>query len=247
MMTESSRKKKYIYISLFLIFFSAGVILCLFTASFIGHWFSIQQAGRIELPEPTSTVLGKTESAGRREGGRTDHRAASIQQAHRVLQILDSTTMPVRDPVENAERLGGISASSVLKKSIPVNWAPGDSRNFWVLNINDNSYRQTTAWLISQSPHLNFWIEEGVQFELGHVHTLVDVFENQIYPTNRQIFGSEWSPGVDGDERLVILYAKGLGGAAGYHSSKDALSSQIDPYSNESEMFYLSADRKSVM
>ena len=242
MMLEPSEKKKTVYISLFLIFFSSGVILCLIAASVISHWFSSQQPADVELPEESSALTDESEPNEFPADQRIDPHAVSIAQARRVLEILNSTPLTERDPVENAKRLGGLGNSSVMRRSIPANWLPGDSRNFWVLNINDNSYRQTTAWLVSQSPHLNFWVEEGVQYEKSQVDRLVETFENQIYPTNREFFGSEWSPGVDGDERLAILYAKGLGGAAGYHSSKDALSSQIDPFSNETEMFYLSAD-----
>ena len=39
---------------------------------------------------------------------------------------------------------------------------------------------------------------------------LADSFENQIYPTDRAFFGSEWTPGVDGDPHIYILYARGL-------------------------------------
>ncbi|HHH81540.1 MAG TPA: hypothetical protein ENL35_00955, partial [Chloroflexi bacterium] len=59
----------------------------------------------------------------------------------------------------------------------------------------------------------------------------------------RAFFGSEWSPGVDGDPHLYILYARNLGASvAGYFSAADELSPLAHEYSNGHEMFYLSAD-----
>ncbi len=64
----------------------------------------------------------------------------------------------------------------------------------------------------------------------------------KTYPTNREFFGSEWKPGVDSDPRLHILHARGLGeNIAGYYSSADEYSQQVNQYSNEREMFYISA------
>ncbi len=73
---------------------------------------------------------------------------------------------------------------------------------------------------------------------------LIDTFENKIYPTNRDFFGSEWTPGVDADPHLFILYARGLGGSvAGYFSSSDEYLPPVRQYSNGHEMFLLSLDR----
>ena len=72
---------------------------------------------------------------------------------------------------------------------------------------------------------------------------LVDTFENQIYPRNRAFFGSEWTPGVDGDPHLYIIYAEGLGSnLAGYFSSADELHPLAHEYSNAHEAFVLSSD-----
>lgn len=159
-----------------------------------------------------------------------------------TLEILDQEDIPVNDPVELAERLGGLTDAPVYKSELPVERKVGDSRNFWLLNVDSNDYRQISANLEYITPHLYFWVEEGIEVDPSSVAELADTFENEIYPTNRQIFGSEWKPGVDHDEHLTILYATGLGGAAGYFSSTDSLTLEVEKYSNETEMFYLSAD-----
>lgn len=159
-----------------------------------------------------------------------------------TLKLLNNTNSPENDPIELARRLGGISDAPVFRKDLPVQKKTGESKKFWVLDVDLNNYRQTNAQLQYITPHLYFWIENGLQFEQEELKLLADTFENEIYPTNREIFGSEWSPGVDNDVHLTILYARSLGGAAGYFSSTDSLTKGVEPFSNESEMFYLSAD-----
>ena len=71
-----------------------------------------------------------------------------------------------------------------------------------------------------------------------------DSFEREIYHTNRAFFGSEWSPGVDGDPHLYIVLAQDLGGTvAGYFSPGDEFLPDVKKFSNGHEMFLLSADR----
>jgi hypothetical protein len=159
-----------------------------------------------------------------------------------TLDIINQENIPINDPVELAERLGGVTDAPVVKSELPVARSVGDTRNFWVLDVDSNEYRQVLAYLEYITPHLYFWVEEGIEVDPSAVAELAETFENEIYPTNRQIFGSEWKPGVDHDEHLTILYATGLGGAAGYFSSTDSLTMEVEKYSNETEMFYLSAD-----
>ncbi|MEK6255715.1 MAG: immune inhibitor A, partial [Chloroflexota bacterium] len=64
-----------------------------------------------------------------------------------------------------------------------------------------------------------------------------------IYPTTRAFFGSEWSPGVDGDEHIYILLAKDIGAnVAGYFSAGDEYPPESQKGSNGHEMFVLSGD-----
>ncbi len=114
---------------------------------------------------------------------------------------------------------------------------------FWVSNVDTNENFQITANLEYVTDHAYFWIEDGVSFDARELQRLGDAFENQIYPTNREFFGSEWSPGVDNDPHLYILLAENLGfRLAGYFSSADELHPLAHDYSNAHEMFLLNAD-----
>jgi hypothetical protein len=96
--------------------------------------------------------------------------------------------------------------------------------------------------MVYATDHVYFWVEQGVDYDAAELKALVDEFETKSYPTNRAFFGSEWTPGVDGDEHLYILLADGLGvNLAGYYSSVDEYSPLAHEYSNSHEMFYLMA------
>ena len=74
------------------------------------------------------------------------------------------------------------------------------------------------------------------------IKALMDAFENKIYPTDREFFGSEWTPGVDDDPHIYVLYTGGLGSTvAGYYYYPDEYPPQIFQYSNAHEMFYISS------
>ena len=119
----------------------------------------------------------------------------------------------------------------------------GEQQNFWVHDLDANENNQVSATLRYITPHVYFWVQDGLDIKESDMKALVDTFENEIYPTDREFFGSEWSPGIDGDEHIYILYARGLGfSVAGYFSSSDSTHPLIQEYSNAHEMFLFNAD-----
>lgn len=160
-----------------------------------------------------------------------------------TLHTLETTIVPINDPIQLAERLEG-------KKNLPTQlefpvklYQIGDQETFWVTNSDTNQNTQVKATLRYVTDHAYFWIENGAPYNETHLKALVNTFEQKIYPTNREFFGSEWTPGVDADPHLFILYARGLGGSvAGYFSSADEYLPGVRDYTNGHEMFLLSAD-----
>lgn len=160
-----------------------------------------------------------------------------------TLRTFENAVIPINDPIDLAQRLEG-------KQNLPTNldfpvesYQVGAHKTFLVMNSNTKQNFQVQATLGYVTEHVYFWIEEGVPYKEKHLEALVETFERQIYPTNREFFGSEWTPGVDADPHLYILYAKGLGRAvAGYFSSADEYLPIVREDSNGHEMFFLSAD-----
>ena len=157
------------------------------------------------------------------------------------LYVLEQTIPPENDDYATALRYRNIEIDPDQPAREKVNYQVGDERDFYVLNVNSNEYASVQATLQYITAHLYFWVQNDVKFEQTDVQQLSDTFENHIYPLNREFFGSESTPGIDNDEHLYILYTDAMGGAAGYFSSADTNPQEIDPYSNEAEIFMLSS------
>jgi len=91
------------------------------------------------------------------------------------------------------------------------------------------------------------WIEEGVTYDYDDVVEAAERFEEHTYPTNREFFGSEWTPGIDNDPHLSILHARNLGdNTMGYFSGPDEFVSAVREDSNAMEMFYIQIENVTV-
>jgi len=166
-----------------------------------------------------------------------------VPGAGQSLDVLENEQIPESDLRELAMRLKGISDIPETVGNAPANHQVGDVLEFNAIN-NDATARFTVkARLIYASENVYFFAEQGVNVNTNDVKELVDNFQNKTYPTDREFFGSEWTPGVDGDPHLYILYARGLGDSVGgYFASDDEYSRLANEYSNEKEIFYLNAD-----
>lgn len=162
--------------------------------------------------------------------------------AYETLQSLQQALVPVNDPRELAQRLGG---KGEIPETVPFSgpFQVGDRKKFWVTNVDTTENFQVEAVLRYVTDSAYFWIEDGVSFNQSALRRLAETFNNQIVPTNREFFGMEWNPGIDNDPRLFILYTRGAGrNIAGYFSSADSVHPLAHQYSNAHEMFILSAD-----
>ncbi len=166
-----------------------------------------------------------------------------VVPAEESLKTLRNEIVPINDPIELAERLGG---KSNIPKTYPDPNAPysvGDHKIFWVTNVDTNENFQITATVRYLGDNVYIWIENGVTYDEADLVALGDTFDKEIYPTTRAFFGSEWSPGVDHDPRIHIVYAGGLGQSlAGYYSSADQLHPDAHEFSNAHEMFLINSD-----
>jgi len=160
-----------------------------------------------------------------------------------TLETLLNEIVPINDPLDLAQRLEGkVGIPEVVPESVvPV--PVGTERLFWATNTDTNENFQINATLRYASDHLYFWIENGVAYNERDLERLGNVFDTQIYPTNREFLGSEWSPGIDNDPHLYMLYTTRIGGSvAGYYSASDQYHPDARKYSNAHEIFFISAD-----
>jgi hypothetical protein len=208
--------------------------------AWIGYQSGMEGSGSFGLlPESTPVVIRPT--PGEPMGGTGQASPASISD--QTLTTLEKTNVPVADMRDLASRLEG-------KEGIPLTVAPpvapltvGTQSEFWVTNTDTNENFKVSATLRYLTEHSYFWVQDEIKYDEADLKNLAETFEQKIYLTTRAFFGSEWTPGVDGDPHLYILYAEGLGSRlAGYFSSADENHPLAHEYSNAHEMFLLNED-----
>lgn len=126
----------------------------------------------------------------------------------------------------------------------------GSNLEFTIESSYDVSGREDlTATLVKITPQLYFyvdsvWWDANNPFRRSELLNKLNIaafqFENKIYPDLTSAFGSEWKPGVDGDEHITILVHQMKGGANGYFRTADEYLKLQVPDSNEREMIYFS-------
>lgn len=164
-----------------------------------------------------------------------------------TLDVLKNAIVPENDIYDLSCRLRAACDIPRTAPAASIDRQVGEKQAFWVANLDTNENFQVDATLRYVTPHTYFWIQDGVKYKEADLKALAEAFENEMYPTNRDFFGSEWSPGIDGDPHIYILYAGGLGfSLAGYFSSADAYHPLAHEYSNAHEMFVLNADNMSL-
>ncbi|MGE5333730.1 MAG: hypothetical protein ACM3N4_03445, partial [Nitrososphaerota archaeon] len=164
--------------------------------------------------------------------------AIALYNYERVLR----TPRPARNFYSIAQRLvthGGDIPCRV--RNGPRNEKVGDERTFWVVNPDQSGgYHQIRARLVTVTPHLYMYVEDGASVSKDAIAASARVFEAKTYPTDRKYFGSQWFPGPDDDPHITVLNAKYLGQyLGGYFSSEDEFPRAISPYSNERQMIYI--------
>ncbi len=221
----------------------AAVILlccvCLLAVIFFGGVFtfldSVEPDFNLDMPSlpteavSTPVVVRPTESS-------TD------QVPDDTRTILETIIVPVNDPRQLATRLEG-KGDLPLTLPSPEPRRVGDEDVFWVSNVDTNENFQIDATLQYVTEHVYFWVQNEVPFDPADVADLSETFETQIYPTNRAFFGSEWTPGVDEDPHIYIIFAEDLGNTvAGYFPTTDEFHPLVKEFSNAHEMFMINAD-----
>lgn len=165
------------------------------------------------------------------------------QAAQETLKTLMNSIVPENNPVLLAQAYKG---KGEIAPTVPPPATPykvGDKTQFWLSNTDTQEYRRVNATLRYQTEHLYFWVDDDAKYNLNNIKKLSDTFEKSMYPINRKFFGSEWSPGIDGEIPLYVLYATNIGsGVAGFFSSIDEVPPEANEYSNAHEMFVISAD-----
>ena len=159
--------------------------------------------------------------------------------------VLDKNPLPVADVFDLVKRMQGKTGQPARERE-PVRTTPpdetvGTSLPFWTYDFAAKQNVKITATLRVLGEHAKWWVQDGVSYDAAGLQQNAVFFDTKIYPTDRGLYGSEWTPGVDGDPRINVLIARIPGAAAGYFSSSDELPRWVNQYSAEREMVYLNS------
>jgi hypothetical protein len=128
----------------------------------------------------------------------------------------------------------------------------GQNIRFNVKNDYDAFDRKSvnaTLRIISKNAYFyvedNYWNNlndfERQQF-LINLNNLANDFDSTIYPIQTNFWGQEAKPGVDGDNRITVLFQQLKKGNGGYFSSINSYPKNLAPESNEREMIVINAE-----
>ncbi|MCD4738006.1 MAG: immune inhibitor A [Anaerolineae bacterium] len=169
-------------------------------------------------------------------------------EALETLQALTQAETPDADLHELGIRFRGVDPDTPrVAATTSPDYAEGTIRTFTVSDVDKEEQFEIEAELVYKTAHVYMWVEKDASFDEDDLREAADLFEEHTYPTDREFFGSEWSPGVDGDPHVSILHARNLGATvAGYFSSPDEYVRAVRADSNEMEMFYINLDNINI-
>ncbi|MHB8631842.1 MAG: hypothetical protein ACYC9W_07935 [Candidatus Limnocylindria bacterium] len=153
--------------------------------------------------------------------------------------------LPVADLFDLTRRLRGRTGTPATAftpvRLSPPDEAVGSQTQFWIYDFEAKKNMKVAATLTILADHAKWWVQDGVAVDPSALRTTAATFDTNIYPADRAAYGSEWTPGIDGDPRIDILVARIPGRAAGYFSSADELPAWINEFSAQREMIYVNA------
>src|SRR4051812_35027001 len=183
-------------------------------------------------PPPTQATLRPTDQTIAPQPSTAPEPAEALDDP---AQIAAAVPM-ARDQVDLAEQFKQIGAIPRVARTTPLDVHVGDVQPFWVADVLNNSNYLVTSTLRYAGPVVLMYIDNELDVKQSDIERSAKLFEEQIYPRDRALFGPELSPGIDGDPRLTVLNTA-LRGAGGYFSSADGVVKAVNRFSNEREMF----------
>ena len=159
--------------------------------------------------------------------------------------VLLAKTLPEANIFDLTRRMRGRDGQPAGEFQ-PVRTTPpvedvGKELPFWTYDFAAKKPTKITATLRVITDHAKWWVQNDVPFDLEQLRVSATAFETKVYPTNRRLYGEEWSPGVDSDPHINILFVRIPGAAAGYFNSSDELPLWVNEFSSERETVYINS------
>ena len=171
--------------------------------------------------------------------------ASAVPSVADMTATLLAKTLPEANIFDLTRRMRGRDGQPAAEfqpvRSTPPVEDVGKELPFWTYDFAAKKPTKITATLRVITDHAKWWVQNDVQFDLEQLRVSATSFETKVYPTNRRLYGEEWSPGVDSDPHINILLARIPGAAAGYFNSSDELPLWVNEFSSERETVYINS------
>src|SRR5439155_1207822 len=155
------------------------------------------------LPPQTRTDRSPSPSASATSPASTAPGASVAPLASDMSASLLSKSLPEADIFDLTRRMRGRDGQPAAQFQ-PVRTTPlvenvGTQVPFWTYDFAAKKPIRITATLRVVTDHAKWWVQNDVQVDVDQLGASASSFENKVYPTDRRLYGSEWSPGVDSD------------------------------------------------
>jgi hypothetical protein len=192
---------------------------------------------------PESTASPSSTGSGPTPAASTPTPLASPAPAWDMTAALLAKPLPYADGFELTRTVRGRSGQPA-KGFEPVRTTPpvedvGSTQDFWTYDFAAKMNVKTRATLRLITEHVKWWTANDTNVDLNALRTTASSFEGKIYPTDRRLYGEEWSPGIDADPRINLVFARLPGAAAGYFSGSDEEPAWVNEFSAEREIIYV--------
>jgi hypothetical protein len=144
--------------------------------------------------------------------------------------------------------IAGVKDKAGNTMNTPYSWSFTTITGFWAFNFVNDSYYLVSAIKAGEGNHCIVYIEQGQSVDPAVINSIMNQFDNTIYPDETSTFGSEPNPGIDGNSKIFILlldiedgYSSNpyLGYVAGYFDPMNEDDTSVSPYSNQKEIFFM--------
>lgn len=158
---------------------------------------------------------------------------------------LANTIVPVVDRVDIARRLFGYQ---IVPRSAIEPLPVGITQNFNIVDTSESATSVISAQLVAVGETAYVWIEQPVTVDIKAVDRFLLQFDTQVYPQVRALWGSESTPGIDGETRIYLVFTRAMNNEAdGYFTSQNMYPADIVPGSNEHEMVVINLNNYEQM
>ena len=195
------------------------------------------------IPPQAAPSASPAESSGTPVPSTPTPLASSTLSSLDMTAALLAKTLPYANGFELTRTVRGRSGQPANGFE-PVRTTPpvediGSLQDFWTYDFAAKKNVKTTATLRLITEHVKWWAANNANVDINGLRATATTFETKTYPTDRRLYGEEWSPGIDADPRINLVFARLPGAAAGYFSGSDEEPVWVNEFSSERELIYL--------